>query len=655
MRKVESANLARVQAEEGHMREMESAAWARVQAEEDHRAEMESAAWARVEAEERERLERKEQENRLTAARNLLAECIIGLSELESEFPVGAVVSENNRFILRVAALQAKIRLLKLKEGFFSELEEMKEMHSIRARVIGYISGHASAGSLTHDPFEATHKRLEELSNAFDYCNSRINNIFNHKMVPSGASEESLNQVIRDLDAEMESLSDIQRDVSDRLKSQGFNSLKSEMPLLSVCAIDFTDQKFLDYSAYVNFQNFAKGEGGIADQVIKRYEKVRSDVLGMIELNKIHKKNIESAIAYAKSGSLYSASSLFEKLGEIRFADVNYTLAQAAIQELSLALKEFEMCKWYPKDANEGSLIRHLNKYKAASPFGFFARKTYEDFRRAKRNRLIVKIVALGVILVLFLMVRKCIGGRVVSHHGSWEGIAGGIGDSGPSGAINADMRNDSVDDFGNRSELLMDFRNIDLPVLVVVVKGCALRDSIGKERDIAVGKRLRIFNRKENGILGIDVEGAFYVGHESRIFGNVKILDNKNKLESIVPQFGPKAENTDELPSDEQQQLPVDRGAGLAKAELEAKLKLARAELAEVNAEIAAERARWHNALALINQLTSNKTRPVREGSPEYNRCLEASRVIQEVEAGAPKLKAKRAGLEAEIMELEK
>ena len=98
-----------------------------------------------------------------------------------------------------------------------------------------------------------------------------------------------------------------------------------------------------------------------------------------------------------------------------------------------------------------------------------------------------------------------------------------------------------------------------------------------------------------------------------------------------------------------------VDRGAGSVKAELEANLKLARSEFAEVNAEIAAERARWHNALAVINRLTFNKTRPVREGSSEYYRCLEASKVIQEVEAGAQKIKAKRARLEAEIMELEK
>jgi hypothetical protein len=112
---------------------------------------------------------------------------------------------------------------------------------------------------------------------------------------------------------------------------------------------------------------------------------------------------------------------------------------------------------------------------------------------------------------------------------------------------------------------------------------------------------------------------------------------------------------SNDNRPEEVDNITSVDRGAASAKAELVANLKLARAELAEVNAEIAAERARWHNALAVINRLTFNKTRPVREGSSEYYRGLEASKVIQEVEAGAQKLKAKRARLEAETMELEK
>jgi hypothetical protein len=54
-------------------------------------------------------------------------------------------------------------------------------------------------------------------------------------------------------------------------------------------------------------------------------------------------------------------------------------------------------------------------------------------------------------------------------------------------------------------------------------------------------------------------------------------------------------------------------------------------------------------------NRLTNNKRTPVQEGSQPYYQCLAASKVIQEVEAGAAELKAEKARLEAMIQELEK
>lgn len=323
---------------------------------------------------------------------------------------------------------------------------------------------------------------------------------------------------------------------------------------------------------------------------------------------------------------------------------------------------------------------RYLNSVTVASQSGFAARKTYEEMRRAKRRRLIVSVLALGPFLIALLMMRRCVGGGGGGGYGEvvFEGDQGS--------AIQGEVRNKSFGGGGNRFGMLMSLDGIDFPVLVTVIKGCDLMDSAGQERDIPIGKRLRILDRKENGILEIDIAGAFYVGHESRIFGKVKIEEVKNKLRFVKPKLESNAEETNKIPAEEERELSVDRGArtakaksdkdaeepigtlsdeqkkssadrgaGSAKAELETKIKLARSEFAEVNAEIAAERARWHNALAVINRLTFNKTRPVREASPEYYRCLEASKVIQEVEAGSQKLKAKKARLEAEIIELEK
>ena len=73
------------------------------------------------------------------------------------------------------------------------------------------------------------------------------------------------------------------------------------------------------------------------------------------------------------------------------------------------------------------------------------------------------------------------------------------------------------------------------------------------------------------------------------------------------------------------------------------------------MNSQIESERARWTEALNTINQLTNFKKTPVKEGSAAYRRCMAASKVIHEVETGAPKLKAEKARLEGTIKELEK
>lgn len=87
---------------------------------------------------------------------------------------------------------------------------------------------------------------------------------------------------------------------------------------------------------------------------------------------------------------------------------------------------------------------------------------------------------------------------------------------------------------------------------------------------------------------------------------------------------------------------------------EAEARLAAARADLAGVCSRIDSERKRHAGALKVINALTRNKTVAVKEGSPAYHRCMEASRIIGEVERGAPALKAERARLETLVSELE-
>ena len=62
-----------------------------------------------------------------------------------------------------------------------------------------------------------------------------------------------------------------------------------------------------------------------------------------------------------------------------------------------------------------------------------------------------------------------------------------------------------------------------------------------------------------------------------------------------------------------------------------------------------------FHWATDGINRITTFKRTPVREGSQPYYQCLEASKVIQEVEAGAAELKVEKTRLEAVIREMER
>ena len=76
---------------------------------------------------------------------------------------------------------------------------------------------------------------------------------------------------------------------------------------------------------------------------------------------------------------------------------------------------------------------------------------------------------------------------------------------------------------------------------------------------------------------------------------------------------------------------------------------------LAAINSKMSNDRERFQSALGTINRLTNYKRTPVQEGTQAYQQCLNASKTIQEIEAGVPALKAEKASLEAQISELEK
>jgi chromosome segregation ATPase len=108
------------------------------------------------------------------------------------------------------------------------------------------------------------------------------------------------------------------------------------------------------------------------------------------------------------------------------------------------------------------------------------------------------------------------------------------------------------------------------------------------------------------------------------------------------------------ELPGEKKFSKTYDRGNNEEIDSAQMKIAELKADLAEVETKIQSERDRWKASINVINQLTNFKKTPVREGSPQYHQCMEASRIINEVESGASNLKAQRARLEAMIQSLE-
>jgi hypothetical protein len=84
-------------------------------------------------------------------------------------------------------------------------------------------------------------------------------------------------------------------------------------------------------------------------------------------------------------------------------------------------------------------------------------------------------------------------------------------------------------------------------------------------------------------------------------------------------------------------------------------RLAEAKAELAVLESKISTERQRFQQATDTINRLTNFKKTPVKEGSAAYRQCMDASRVIQEVEQKAPGMTTEKTRLTTLIAELEK
>ena len=121
-----------------------------------------------------------------------------------------------------------------------------------------------------------------------------------------------------------------------------------------------------------------------------------------------------------------------------------------------------------------------------------------------------------------------------------------------------------------------------------------------------------------------------------------------------VITNFPPSAPETPSA-QDPQPSAPIDEARntqGLTGSPSNDDRSAAKARLAEISSRMETDKARYSSALAVINRLTNNKKTAVKEGSREFQLCLEASNTMKEIEAGVPALKQEKARLEAILAE---
>lgn len=136
-----------------------------------------------------------------------------------------------------------------------------------------------------------------------------------------------------------------------------------------------------------------------------------------------------------------------------------------------------------------------------------------------------------------------------------------------------------------------------------------------------------------------------------------------QKKDEAAIPLPSPKSITAKDQPTDIPSEAPPERPTKTEKkvttpeaprvSEVEknkSKLLELKLALAKVDAALAKERACYQEALAIINRLTNFKRTPVAEGSPAYQQCYAASKIIGEIERNAPSLKEKRSKIQEDI-----
>ncbi len=120
----------------------------------------------RMLAEELDRSMRLAQAEQTKQVRNLLADSLAGIEDVELSWPAGG--GRTGSDLLRAAgALQANLVLLESQSQTLVELADMQALRGYKSRLAKFVSAHAATGSLPADPLAAVRVRVEHTARFF--------------------------------------------------------------------------------------------------------------------------------------------------------------------------------------------------------------------------------------------------------------------------------------------------------------------------------------------------------------------------------------------------------------------------------------------------------------------------------------------------------
>jgi hypothetical protein len=253
--------------------------------------------------------------------------------------------------------------MLESQQDALSDFKDMQALRLYKARLVDYIEAHSKAGHLPPDPFQVIQQRLIAVSGFFTAADQEYKRFTSWKKswikgIPniSLSDVQSARSELSDLVAE---LPHVQQSLWHMLSAQDWDTSSSTVdlnPELLVCAQCVNGLKLPNKQGRRHeLYQFARGEGELAHGVSTHLTAMDRRIEELSQLHAVHAQHIANAEIHALNHDLRSAEKIFHDFGKDRFSDLDYSVAETPIAELSGFLKQLKIF--------ETSLDKQLKKY----------------------------------------------------------------------------------------------------------------------------------------------------------------------------------------------------------------------------------------------------------------------------------------------------